>query len=530
MQQQQSSHSLELLNGTTLRPLTSEWISKYLMILEDFGQIILKHMYPNTYHLTVDDVFPVSNIWDLYLQQKIIAESAFAPGISETTSSPSQQDSHGNSSLPVCWDLYVVLHPLSGLFYITIPPPLTQTRTKEHLADLEDNNEDGEEVDVYEFVRCAWGPNAPKSCAHGKEYQISPHLTYLTVCHRLLPEVLDKITSSPNNQGLTVTDWQTEIYPEGADDGNSVQFKVYLRIDPAEGRGGDCDNRSDSCAHPGRAKSSASAASLHSRSRTEKHQQKATQAISERYGITPQNLELRLRFIPVYSINELKTKLIRPKRNRTLQTARCYYGNHRFLQAVPRPTLSGAQLALETPLWMACARIPDSYLLDKIDVSDKGCRLRAARIVQFLLQASDLFHHSKLAEIMPSRSTVQLALHCVHNDIEMSNKNQFAYFFHSASKPLTWQRYRLYNEVRSMLKNMHSALTEKHLPSFSGIESNILRTDSHITTHELKKAEGIIRSWIRSDGAFGQIIWYATKKLFENNSALLHLCSLEHSA
>ncbi|VDQ16284.1 unnamed protein product, partial [Trichobilharzia regenti] len=241
---------------------TSEWLQKHLEILNEFGQILVKKSRTSTVHMTIEDILPVTRLWNGYLQDCL-------PMYPTNDYDDGDGDEGGDvyrKSLRrkhFYWDMYVVFRrpnqyqirpyytPLNdypvtyipNYFYITIPPVNINAATNEKmgLPSIEVSSETATAAtttaptakrqdinDPYELFRCSENfnfQNQPDRWNYISWEKISQSL-FTT----LLPEVLNLSTFlEPGQIGLKVISWKCLF-----DEENGVEKASQVGFFPVE--------------------------------------------------------------------------------------------------------------------------------------------------------------------------------------------------------------------------------------------------------------------------------------------------------
>ncbi|TPP62252.1 hypothetical protein FGIG_09629 [Fasciola gigantica] len=504
---------------------TIESVNEKLEWLDRFGQLFIKHSESKVFHFSLDQVIPVTNLWDGYVYG-------------------SDQSKHLDpaAQVPFAWDLYVLIRrpikctlcpgwdagsePGAAQFFIEIPPPLsTSNQLSPDHSDSDDENPSMEHsCDPYELVRKtrtivrqSWSKKSGKPRTETTEqHLIDPGRTVTVMCEQLIPTTLNSIMKGPENYGIDLKNWR----PLGRTDKHTtdtfeLQLNVRLLDEIGQSTHGETKLTREKSpgSNPGHREvtnwSGLSTQKISPSSEVNLH------PIGRRQPM--RQICLQVRFIPVYSMNDLLSKnpfLLRS--HRCSGNPRLVMQNHTLLRPGPSSDQSGTECR-----WQVCTRLADQAQLALLDLADKGQRRAAVRLIYHLFQISDLTWKTNFLHWMEPQHLNNITLHATNEESDQSNQKIWTYLSDLDSKPVVWQRAPLTLIVLHLLRYTYNALQELRLPTFNGIATNLfLQPADERQRKQLSVVRSVLGAWVKSEAALRQILEIAVKQTMDYSNTI----------
>ncbi|CAH8866955.1 unnamed protein product [Trichobilharzia szidati] len=547
---------------------TVEWFQKHLEILNEFGQILVKKSRTSTVHMTIEDILPVTRLWNGYLQDYLPMYPTSDYDVDGDEDGDVDRKSFTRKHF--YWDMYIVFRkpnqyqirpyymPLNdypvtyipNYFYITIPPVNNNAITNEKtgLPSSEVSSETAtaaaatttvptakrqDVIDPYELFRCSENfnfQNQPDRWNYISSEKISQSLF-----STLLPEVLNlSACVEPGQTGLKVISWKCLFDEDNVEKASQVGFfpvevvfdtnslgsnhfyyspELWKSQQTLRGGGGGIVTR--------RIQISKSVHTLTTPSIDMKSEKTGTLSTT----LSSNLLTMRIRFHPVYSLNDLmssQTKTTSTMTSTSSSTANNRYASaylkHNFLKCLNTFDIKQNNFPPNLPLWKVCSCLTEECILERIDKADHGIRRKAVRILANLYKMNDLQKGTQLMSIFTLRNMIQICLQTFLEEINQTVQYQYENLFQSPSKVVVepWQKLSLPRVIYQLLSKCLAVLHEKQLASFTSPESDILNVDSILTKQSMNQLYCTLNSWLRSPLELKKFILTLNENLSES--------------
>ncbi|CAH8431838.1 unnamed protein product [Heterobilharzia americana] len=211
---------------------TIEWLQKHLDVLTEFGQILVKKSRTSSLHIVIEDILPITRLWNGYLQ---------ACSLSHLNHEFIYDDDTNGKMLKThfYWDMYIVLkkpsqyqvRPYSlnekpityipNYFYIAIPS-INSEKTGLPGEILLETTKKQDTNDQYDLFRSCENFDF-KNLSHHWNF-ISPQKICQSLFTTLVPEILDSsLFSEAGETGLKVISWRS-LFGEDVDKATALGF------------------------------------------------------------------------------------------------------------------------------------------------------------------------------------------------------------------------------------------------------------------------------------------------------------------